>query len=195
MRHHWCAPLVLLLPLILPRDLQAQRIAPYPAVSLEATAGAGALVGGDFLHRTALALDLTLGVRARESARGALLVAASASLQAPWGNAIACPGGGGECTGEHPLFTAVAALAGWEHATSRTMAVRVLGGPALYHAMADSFGDDDAVTTLGLQLRGDVAVRMRSRLALVFSARGAYLPDLEGDAVGLGSLSAGVRLR
>lgn len=185
--------LAAILSLSLSPTLAAQQARRAP-LSIDASAGLGTLTGGDFLWRSSVVLDATLGVSARETARGALLVAVSGGVHAPWGNAMACPAGG-DCTGEHPVFLSFGALAGWEQATSGPLSFRILAGPALYHASADSYGDDDAVTTIGAQLRGDLAMQTTTRLALVLSARGTYLPDLDGETVGLGALGLGIRFR
>ena len=176
-----------------PPALAAQQGAHGP-LSLDASVGVGTLAGGDFLWRASLVLDATLGVRARETSGSALLVAASGGVHAPWGNGIACPGGG-ECTGEHPVFLSLGALAGWEAAPQGPLSVRILAGPALYRATASTYGDDDSITTAGAQVRGDLALHTTTRLAIMLSARGAYLPDLDGEAVGLGTLGLGLRFR
>ena len=188
----WLMPVVLVIGMSSPADFLAQE-RPRGAVSLDVTLGAGALAGGDFLHRTALAADGTLGLRLRKAGPAGALFALSSGLQAPLRNAMACPSGG-ECTGEHPIFYSLGALLGWERSTP-TMAMRVLAGPAVYHATADGYGGDGSATVLGVQLRGDLDLPWTTRTAFVFSARGALIPDLEGDAIGLGAIGMGIRLR
>lgn len=185
--------LAAILSLAAPAALSAQQGARGP-LSIDASVGVGMLTGGDFLARASLVLDATLGARARATPAGALLVAASGGLHAPWANGMACPGGG-ECTGDHPVFVSLGALAGWESTTLGPLSLRVLAGPALYRATASSYGDEDSITSLGMQVRGDLAVHTTTRLALTLSARGAYLPDLDGEAVGLGALGVGLRFR
>lgn len=182
-----------ILPLMLSATLAAQQGPPAP-LSIDASAGVGTITGGDYLWRSSVVLDATLGLVAREAPGGALLVAVSGGVHAPWGNAMACPGGG-DCTGDHPVFLSLGALAGWEQAGAGSLSLRILAGPAFYRASASSFGDDDPVMTAGAQVRGDLGVQATTRLAIVLSARGAYLPNLDGEAVGLGALGLGLRFR
>jgi hypothetical protein len=172
---------------------------PPGSLSIDASAGLSALVGGHF-WRTAVALDATLGVRARETPGGTLLIAVSGGVNAPSSNSIACPAMvGADCVGEHPVFLSLGVLAGWEPSTSGPLSFRLLAGPALYHASVDEYRDgyrhEYVVVIVGAQLRGDLALQATTRFALVLSARGAYLPDLEDERLGLGSLGLGLRFR
>lgn len=193
MTHPWFRLAAALLALALPPTLDAQE-RPGGTLSFDATAGVGTLSGGDFLWRASKVADATLAVRVREMTRGALLVAVSGSVHAPWGD-MTCPIFDGPCPDEHPVFASIGTMVGLDRATSGPLSLRVLAGPALYRVAATEYGDDDVTTTFGAQLRGDLALRTSSRVAIVLSARGAYLPDLEGDAVGLGALGLGLRLR
>lgn len=188
----WLLSWLLQIGMSLPAAVLAQE-RPGGSLSVDVTLGAGALAGGDFLHRTAMAGDGTLALRLRGEVPGGALLALSGGLQAPLGNAVACPSGG-ECTGEHPIFYSVGALLGWERSTP-TMSTRVLGGPAVYHATADGYGRDGSATVFGMQLRGDLSLRWTTRTAIVFSARSALLPDLAGHAIGLGAIGMGIRFR
>ena len=169
--------------------LAAQQVdRPGASFSVDASVGAGGLAGGNYLHRTSLALDATVA-RRLGIANGGLLIALSGGVQTPLGNAQACAGGGGECFGEHPTFYSIGALFGWEHANGSGPGFRLLAGPAMYDP------GDAGPGTAAMQARIDVATPPFAHLALVLSARGAWLPDVDGDGIGLGAIGIGLRIR
>jgi hypothetical protein len=172
---------------------EAQTLRP---LSLDATLGGGAGVGGDEVYeRGGIAADALLGLRLRATRRGALIGAVSAGVQGPLGGSDVCNfGSRGQCLSDFPTLLPLAVLAGWEGQSRRRATLRVLGGPA--YVRVD--GDDSARQrggAAGGQGRVDLVTPPLGPVALVGSLRGNVVPAFRGQTLATWAAGVGVRLR
>ena len=165
--------------------VSAQRLAP----SLDVGLGFGTGLGGDFEARGGVAFEALAGFRVRPAPGSAVVAALAAGMQGPLGGSDDCvPHPSGGCVPDFPILYSAAALLGWEKASARGPSFRMLAGPGYYEV-------DEGGGTLGLQSRLDVATAPLLHVALVAWARGAVLPRVRGDALGLAAVGLGLRLR
>jgi hypothetical protein len=157
-------------------------------VSVEFNVGMG-FGGSSAPHGSSggLAADALLGFRPGASglAAGGFVVAVNGSGQAFGVSQASCDAVPGvPCTPEFPRFWILAALAGWE---TRNGGMRFLVGPALARSSSTPVG--------AAQARLDWAKPIVGRVAVLASARFAWVPEYQGDSFKLGSIGVGVRLR
>lgn len=172
-------------------DAQTPRV-----LSLDATLGGGAGIGGNEVYRRGgIAVDALLGMRLRVAGRGALMAGLSAGFQGPVGSSDVCHfGSRGQCLDDFPSISPVAVLAGWEWRREDGVTLRVLAGPS--HVRLD--GDDTAGQrgrAAGGQGRVDVAMPPLGPVALVASLRGNLVPAFHGQTLGTWAAGVGIRLR
>ena len=183
---------ILLLLAGLSHELSAQEVAPLQPsrFSFELSIGAAHTRGsGTYIEANESALwgDLLAAARVRPVAGGFLLAAANAATRITprVTTSICLLDPQGACTPHFPSFRMVAAGIGWENALATR---RLLLGPAL----VDS---DVARSSLGWQVRFDLAGIVTRRIAFVAGARATLVPNHSDDTFGIFGATLGVRIR
>ena len=124
--------------------------------------------------------DLLLGLPRGRS----MVIALSVSGQKSMANVVCDVVPGGSCQIDFPTFKLLAAQIGWETNSGR---VRVLAGPALAIA-----GPQAGVAA---QVRVELSKPVSEDLALIASARLAYIPDIADKSFSLGAIGIGLRVQ
>ena len=157
------------------------------ALSLEASVGGGAGVGGSFTDRGAFASDVMFGLRLRSEQDAGALFAIALEWQGAMSSDDVClvaPTGG--CVPNFPPVSSLVALAGWESGRMHGSTFRLLAGPR-YFKRENSH-------VAGLEYRGELATPAPFHVALVGFARGDVLARLSDRAFAIWAIGVGLRI-
>jgi hypothetical protein len=157
-----------------------------PTFDLAAESWKGRAPGRVFWNPSGLALDAVAAWRVRQLPHGALLAGAGGAWQGHFleGDSRLVPVEGRPNPPDFPTLSSLTALSGVEQTFGLTL--RALAGPAVF------FGQSPG-PTFGLEGRAVLSTPSILHVALLFSARGAIIPNSRGQAYQMGALGAGIR--
>lgn len=155
-------------------------------VSFDATFGAGTIhTNGAYVERNTngATFDVTLAVRGGSMEQRGLFAAANWWAQGANGQDICLPATGGGCVPNLPSSLVFGALVGWQ---SENGVLRFAAGPG--YARLDDEG------ALAIHARADLTAPVFRHLGLVFSLRGAHIPNAADSRFDLFAAGFGVRI-